>query len=120
MKILEYKDDRVRVQAVKELIQSAGNQIGSIYFRKRSDGSRRRISYRIHVRKPTYAKAPSGKNISYRKAQDSNHGLITVFDTNMIRRNNQGKMCGRGGYKSIPLNGVYRVKVNGEVYRIVS
>jgi len=119
MKVLEYKDSRIKVAAVRELIQSAGNKIGSIYFRKRSDGSRRRISYRIHVRKPTYAKAPCGKKISYRKSQDADHGLITVFDTNMIRYDAKGRMTGRGGYKSIPLSNVYRIKVGGETYKIL-
>lgn len=119
MKVLEYKNDRVKVQAVKELIQSAGNQIGSIHFRKRSDGSKRRMSYRLHVKKPTYARAPTGKKSFKHKQINQAHDLITIFDTNKVRYNSKGKMCGRGEYRSIPLDSVYRVCVNGEIYKII-
>ena len=119
MKILEYKDDRVKVQAVRELIQSAGNQIFAVTFTKRSDGSKRKMSCRRHVQKPSYAKAPSGK-ISYkRKIQDEKNSLITVFDCNSLRYNRQEKLNGRGNWKSIPLDSITRLKINGEIYKVL-
>lgn len=45
---------------VRELIKSAGNTIGSVHFLKRKDGTLRKMSYRLHVKNPTVAKAPLG------------------------------------------------------------
>lgn len=119
MKVLEFKDRESRVKAVRELIQSAGNKIGSVHFKKRSDGSKRRISYRLRVKKPTYASAPSGKKSFKHRKINEEHDLITVFSTNTVRYNDKGRMNGRGEYRSIPLDGVYRICVNGEIYKIV-
>jgi len=47
------------------------------------------------------------------------HDLITVFSTNTVRYNGKGRMNGRGEYRSIPLDTVYRVCVNGEIYKIL-
>lgn len=117
MQELTFKRTRDKVRNVKRLILSAGNKIGSIHFIKRSDGSRRRISYRLHVRKPTYAKAPSGNN-SDRRLRDEKNNLITLFDCNSVRYDKKGRINGRGNWKSIPINNVYRIKVNGSIYRI--
>lgn len=118
MKVLAYKSEAEKVAGVKELMRSIGNRIGSVYFFKRSDGSRRRMSYRVRVQKPTYAKAPNGKGKKH-KAINEKKGLITVFDTNSLIYDKKGGMCGRGGWRSVPLNSVYRLKVNGQVYKII-
>lgn len=116
MQELKFNRKRDRVRKVKSLIESAGNSFGSVWFYKRSDGKLRKLAYRLHVTTPTYEKKPDGK--MYRKTNDTEHNLITVFDTNTIRYNNKSRMCGRGGYKSIPLDTVCRIKVGGVIYRI--
>jgi len=115
MKELVIKDEGKRVRKVRELISSAGNLFCSVHFRKREDNSMRKMCCRLHTIHPTYSGIPKGK--VDRKAEDRKHNLITVFDTNLIRYNNKKRMCGRGGYKSIPLEGVERIKVGGVIYR---
>lgn len=114
MKEIEMKSESERVKFVKSLILSAGNKLASVHFRKRSDGTKRRMSFRLHVRKPTYAKAPGsgkGKNVS------KGNNQIVVFDTNKICYTPKGYMT-RGAYRTIPLETVERVCVNGVIYRI--
>jgi hypothetical protein len=48
------------VEWVKETIERAGTTIGSVHFLKRENGELRKMSYRLHVRKPSVAKAPKG------------------------------------------------------------
>jgi hypothetical protein len=105
-----------KVKKVREVIKSAGRNIGSVHFIKRSDGHKRRMSFRLHVTKPTYVKSPSGKKMRHNPAEKN---LIVVFDCNCLKYNNKGRLCGRGGYKSIPLDGVTRLKINGEIYKFV-
>lgn len=119
MKEILIKSLPKRIRKVRSLLESVGDKIGSVHFVKRSDGKKRRMSYRLHVKSPSYCPKPTGKNFLERQAKDSDKGLITLFDTNMIRYNKKGLMSGRGGYKSIPLDGIYRLKVCGEIYRIV-
>ena len=119
MKVVVVSSTKDRVRKVRKLIQSAGNQIGNIHFFKRSDGTKRKMSFRLHVRKPSYCRAPEGGNIKCRKAQDEDKNLLTVYDTNTVRYNQKDKMNGRGGYKSIPLDTVTRVSVGGVIYKIV-
>ena len=120
MQVVKVKSVKDKVRKVRSLITLAGNQIGSVHFIKRSDGTKRKMSYRLHVQKPTYASSPTGKRFKQKKAKDSDNNLITVFDTNAVRYNNKSRMCGRGEYKSIPLDGVTRIKVGGEIYKIIS
>jgi hypothetical protein len=120
MIVIHVKSKSKRIRKVKSLIKSARNHIGSVWFHKRSDGTLRKLSYRLGVSNPTYCPPPTGKKFLTRKAQDSEHNLITVFDNNAIRYNNRQKMCGRGTYKSIPLDGVTRIKVGGEIYKIIA
>jgi hypothetical protein len=117
MKELKFRSVGEKVKTVRKLILSQGNQIGSVWFVKRSDGKLRKMSYRLHVTEPKYSPKPTGK-MRYRKTQDSNNNLLTVFDTNFVRYNNRSKMCGRGGYKCVPLDSVIRVKVGGTIYRM--
>ncbi len=120
MKVVTVKSLKARVRKVKALIHMAGNQIGNVHFIKRSDGTKRRMSYRLHVSKPTYASKPTGKKFKTNKAKDSDNLQVTVFDVNKIRYNHKGRMCGRGDWRTIPLESVTRVAVAGEIYKIVS
>lgn len=116
METVMTSNKREKVRVVKGLIKSVGNQIGSVHFIARGTGKLRKMSYRLRVSKPTYEKVPSGhKNRT--KKQDSN--LMTIFDVNMVRYNTRGRMNGRGGYKSIPLDSVVRLKVGGTIYKFV-
>jgi len=45
---------------IKEKIEEAGTQIGSVHFRKRSDNSLRKMCYRLHVKNPSTAITPKG------------------------------------------------------------
>lgn len=48
------------VEWVKEQIEKAGTTIGSVHFTKRENGELRKMSYRLHVKAPSVAKAPKG------------------------------------------------------------
>lgn len=113
---LQFKSDNARINKVKQLIKSAGNLIGAVHFRKRLDGSKRRMSYRLGVQEPTYASRPSGKKDN--RAKDEANCQITVLDVNKVRYNKKGNMSGRGDWRCIPLETVSRVAVNGQIYRI--
>jgi len=117
MEIVVCKTKRARIRKVKSLILSAGNKIGSVHFRKRSDGSKRKMCYRLHVQKPTYANKPKGED-NGRKERNADNNLLTVLDVNKVRYNKKGKMAGRADWRSIPLDTVDRVKVNGVIYKI--
>ena len=119
MEILSYKSKRDRVRGVKKLMLSVGNSFGAVTFKKRSDGKIRKMSYRLHVTNPQYAKKPESK-IHYRKTIEEEKDLLTVFDTNTLRYNKKGMLNGRRNYKCVPLDGVIRLKVNGVIYKIVS
>ena len=116
MKEIKVRNKRQKISVVKKLFKSAGNALIGIHFVKRSDGSNRRMTCRLRVRKPMYASVPSGKKT---RSNSKEHGLITVFDTNSMRYNNKHRICGRGAWKSIPLDGVNRIRVNGEIYKII-
>jgi len=118
MKVLKVKG-RAKIRKVKSLIKSAGNHLFAVSFIKRSNGKLRRMSCRLNVSKPQYAREPTSKNFLYKKAKDAERDIITVFDANVIRYN-KGRMCGRGEYRSIGLESVIRLKVGGEIYRFVS
>ena len=116
MKEICIKDTRKRVSKVREILKSAGNQIGAAHFIKR-DGTKRKMAYRLRVQSPTYASKPKG---SKPLIDPKKHNIMTVFDVNSIRYNKQGRMNGRGNWRSIPLEGVYRLKVGGTIYHFIS
>ena len=118
MQVIAIKSERERVREVRKILRSVGNSIGSVHFRKRSDGSKRRMSYRIRVSKPTYAAIPTGK-MENKWRRDMENNLMTVFSVNTVRYNKKGKMCGRGDYRSVPLENVDRICVKVEIYKIV-
>ena len=116
--VIEVMKSRTRdkVRFVNRLIKESGNQMVGITFIKRSDGSRRMIAGRFRVSKPQYASIPSGKKMRY-STKDKN--LAVIFDVNVLRYNNKGKLCGRGDWKSFGLEGVERFKTNGVIYKFV-
>lgn len=98
---------------VRTIIEKAGNQIASVHFKKRSDGSIRKMAYRLHVKNPTVAKAPKGK--INKKNIDKANSQMTVFDVNKTVRQN-GEIIGRGAWRTIPLENVLRVCIKGKEY----
>jgi hypothetical protein len=117
MEVIVCKSEKERVRKVRQLIQSAGNTIGSAHFRKRSDGSKRKMCYRLNAQKPTYAMRPNGKRFKSRKARDEDNQMLTVLDVNKVRRDKNGKIAGRGDWRTIPLETVERVCVKGTIYK---
>jgi len=118
MKVIALKTEKARVRRVKNILLSAGNTIGSAHFTKRSDGSKRRMCFRLHTKNPTYAAKPSGKRFQSRKARDSDNQMLTVYDVNKVRRDKKGKISGRGDWRSVGLETVTRICVKGEIYKI--
>jgi len=119
MQVIETKSKREKVRKVKSLMNSVGDNFGSVWFIRRKDGALRKMAYKLHVQHPTYAKEPTSDKFLYKKAMDSERDLMTVFDTNVIRYNNKNRMAGRGSYKSVPLDGVVRLQVGGVIYRFI-
>jgi hypothetical protein len=121
MEVIETKSVNDKVKRVKKLILSAGNKIGSVHFTKRSDGTKRRMCYRLHAQNTSYAPRPSGKSIG-RRQHDSDNLQMTVLDVNKVLRapsgRRKGKISGRGAWRTIPLETVSRIKVNGQIYKI--
>ena len=113
MQIIEAKSVREKVRKAKKIMESAGRQIANVWFLKRNDGSLRKMSYRVGVKKPTYVRSPRGKGI----VDNQKHNLLTVFDTNVMKYNKNGKLNGRGGYRSVPLDAVIRISTGGTIYR---
>ena len=117
MQVIRVKSDGQRIKLARKLIKSAGNNIGNLWFHKRSDGKLRKMSFRIGVTHPSYAKIPTGKKLH----KDSDYNLITLFDTNAVNYNRAGtKMTGRGAWKSVPLDKIIRVSVGGTIHKIIS
>jgi len=123
---------------IRETIEKAGTTIGSVHFRKRSDGKLRKMSYRLGVKNPSFASAPKGlkevgedevayktyklcKDATYkisRKVIDRENNQMTVFDANKVIRGEDGAILGRGAYRTIPLENVERISNKGIIYTI--
>jgi hypothetical protein len=101
---------------VRETIEKAGTTIGSVHFRKRSDGKLRKMSYRLHCSNPSVAKKPSGNTC--RQTIDHLNDMMTVFDCNKVIYDKEGDKIGRGAYRTIPLERVTRICNKGVVYKI--
>ena len=104
-----------KVRQVKKIIKNVGNKLFAVTFIKRTNGEIRKMVCRKNVFTPQYAKSSNGKK-SY-NAKD--YDLLTVFDVNSLKYNSKDKLCGRGNWKNIPLDGIIRIKVNGEIYRFI-
>ena len=103
-----------RIKKVRSIISSAGSKIASVHFNKRSNGKLRKMAYRLHVQNPTCAKAPIGN--SNTKDKDKDNLQMTVFDVNKVNKDKDGNVIGRGAWRTIPLENVVRVCVDGTVY----
>ena len=110
---------------IKEKIELAGNLLGSVHFYKREDNTLRKMSYRLHVRKPSIAKTPSDKSSGFtakrkldRKTVDSKNNQMTVLDANKVVRDAEGKIIGRGAWRTVPLDNVVRISNRGVTYII--
>lgn len=122
MEVITTKTEKAKINKVRKIIESTGNKIGSVWFKKRSDGILRKMSYRLHVKNPTYAPTPKIKSVRTRKDQDRIHSQMTVLDVNKVLRAKRGRrkgmISGRGDYRTIPLENVIRICVKGTIYRI--
>ena len=118
MEVIDIKSIPSRVKKVRKLLMSAGHQIGAVTFRKRTTGEKRKMAYRLHVSKPTYVKAPKGNKSQEIKARNEDKFQMIVFDVNKVLRNRLGRISGRGAYRTIPLENVERIRVNGVKYKI--
>jgi len=115
-KVIKCKTLPSRIKRVRQVIESAGNTIGSVHFIKRSDHSLRKMSYRLHVKNPSAAPTPSGKKKVWR---DRDNLQLTVLDANKVIRDKDGVIIGRGAYRTIPLENVERISVKGTVYKVL-
>lgn len=129
------------VKVVREWIEGAGTKIGSVHFKKREDGSLRKMSYRLHVQNPSVAKRPNTSSkrvcevcgssdkeckvgpfkvvpVVSKKVIDDRNDQMTVLDTNKTVRDENGKVKGRGAWRTIPLENVVRICNNGVTYII--
>lgn len=120
MQVIKVSSVKARVKKVRSLVESAGNKLFAVTFMKRTDGAKRKMVCRRHVKRPVYAMSPNGKQFKKNQAKDSDNWQVTVLDMNKVRYNSKGKMNGRGDWRTIPLEAVTRVKVNGEIYRILA
>ena len=110
------------VENIRTIMEMAGNNIGSVHFIKRSTGELRKMCYRLHVNTPSFANKPKGT--SNHTAIDTKNTQITVFDVNNVKKDKSGnvvyqdgKMC-RGDWRTVPLENVKRVKVNGITFEV--
>ena len=112
---------------IRTKIEEAGNLIGSVHFYKREDNTLRKMSYRLHVRKPSVAKAPKVKDNTIstqvnssvnRKTIDKKNNQMTVLDANKVVKDKEGKVIGRGAWRTVPLDKVVRISNKGTTYII--
>lgn len=134
------------IETIRNKILEADNTIGSVHFIKRKSGELRKMSYRLHVVKPSTAKVsktlkqkmfyecfckncekakiagftPFDTNIEKinKKDIDKKNNLITVLDCNKIVKDKNGKIKGRGDWRSISLEGVVKITNKGKTYMI--
>ena len=89
-----------------------------------SNNELRKMCYRLGVRNPTSASRPKGGSQN-RKAINKKNKQMTVFDVNKVCRDRQGNIKYdddgkqlRGAWRTVPLENVIRVCVDGVVYQI--
>lgn len=115
MQVIKVRNSRDRIKRVRSLIQGAGDHLFAVSFITRRDGKKRKMVCRGGVRKPQYAGIPHGKG----QYDPKKYNLVTLFSMNDLRYNKRDKLNGRGQWKSIPLDGIMRIKTEGEIYKIV-
>ena len=109
---------------VETLLRKAGSKIASVHFRKRSNDELRKMCYRLGVRNPSSASRPKG-GAQQRKVINQKNTQITVFDVNKVCRDRNGNIKYdenekqlRGSWRTVPLEKVTRICVDGVVYEI--
>jgi hypothetical protein len=114
----------VKPTEVEALLRKAGSKIASVHFKKRSNNELRKMCYRLGVTNPSSASRPKGGNAS-RKDVNKKNRQITVFDVNKVCRDRSGNIkyddTGkqlRGAWRTVPLEKVTRVCVDGVTYEI--
>lgn len=114
---------RVTPKELRTLMRKAGTKIASVHFTKRSDNSLRKMCYRLGVTNPKTATAPKGN--TNKKSIDVSNNQMTVYDVNKVVRNGKGEIQYgdngkqlRGAWRTVPLENVTRVCVDGVTYCI--
>jgi len=123
--VVEYDPDPERI---RQLMRKAGSKFGVVHFIKKGNGELRKMSYRLGVRKPKHCTAPgdgSKKASISRRDQDSTNKTMTVYDVNQVHRDKSGQVKVdengrklRGAYRTVPLENVIMVVVQGTRYKI--
>jgi len=108
---------KVTPSELRTLMRKAGSKIASVHFVKRSDKKLRKMCYRLGVTNPKNSSSPKGS--SKKKSVDRNNKQMTVYDVNKVTRTRDGEMK-RGAYRTVPLENVTRVCVDGVTYQITN
>ena len=85
-----------KVETIKQILNESGGHICSVIFVKVSTGEVRKMNFRRHVKKGI-----NGKGLKY---NPDSVGNMVVYD------------MGVDGYRTIRLNNITSLKVNGKTY----
>lgn len=102
------------IEEIRERMKQSGGHLGSVHFHKRKGGELRKMSYKLGVTNPSTGPKPKGN--SNRKSVDIKNNQMTVYDVNKVVRDKEGKIVGRGAYRTVPLENVVRIRNNGITY----
>ena len=107
----------IKREDVRKLVDGFGSQIFSALFFKQ-DGTLRDMSCRLHVKKNlsdlAFHNPSDERSSSWRKEQDEEHDLITVYDMNKVVGDNV-----KGAYRRINIDTLVEIRHGGIVYKIV-
>lgn len=102
-----------KVNRVRDIMESAGNTIGSVKFKKRKNGAERVMAYRLHVAPKRDSKKGEDRravDTFRKKITDLKNLQMTVYDTNI-------RGAGVNSYRTVPLENVMEVRVHKKTYR---
>ena len=107
----------IKRENVRKLVDGFGAEIFSALFFKK-DGSVRTMACRLHVKKNlsdlAYSNPSDARSSNWRKDEDAEHNLITVYDMNKIVGDNV-----KGAYRRINIDTLVEIRHGGIVYHIV-
>ena len=108
----------IKREQVRNLLKDFNGEIfGALFFKK--DGSLRDMICRLHVQKDLselgWIKPEDERSSNWRKEQDEEHELITVYDMNKIIDDKITK----GAYRRINLETLVEIRHGGVVYKVV-
>jgi hypothetical protein len=113
----------VKPTEVEQILRQAGSKIASVHFKKRFNNQLRKMCYRLNVQNPKSANPPKGN--SDRKDVNKKNSQMTVFDVNKVVKDRDGNIKldengkrMRGAWRTVPLENVTRICVDGVVYEI--